>query len=171
LTDRYRDGALKAGHLVSIVDVATLEFDVLRSRSDWECGSASPAISRAQSDIQRSDHVVFIFPLWLGTLPALLKAFLEQVMRPGFAFDQQKGPFGPKLTGRSTRIIVTMGMPAWVYRLWFRSHGIKSFKLGILSFVGLRPNRVSYIGSVDTMSQRRRVAWLGYVEALGRKAQ
>ena len=30
-----------------------------------------------------AEHIVFVFPLWLGTMPAMLKAFLEQVMRPG----------------------------------------------------------------------------------------
>ena len=66
------------------------------------------------------------FPLWLGSLPALLKAFLEQVLRPGFAFDTGKA-FSGRLKGRSARVIVTMGMPAWVYRLWFHARGTGSF--------------------------------------------
>jgi putative NADPH-quinone reductase len=46
----------------------------------------------AAESIKWCEHLVLVMPLWLGTMPALLKAFLEQVMRPGFAF--QYGPRG-----------------------------------------------------------------------------
>lgn len=35
--------------------------------------------------LQDAEHIVFVSPLWLGTMPALLKGFLEQVMRPDVA--------------------------------------------------------------------------------------
>ena len=34
--------------------------------------------------MQWAEHLVFLFPLWLGDMPAVLKGFLEQLMRPGF---------------------------------------------------------------------------------------
>jgi putative NADPH-quinone reductase len=171
LADAYRDGAVKAGHSVFILDVAALTFDPLRSRADWESSTPPVAIVQAQKVVEGADHLVFIFPLWLGTLPALLKAFLEQVMRPGFAFTPSKGGLRGRLKRRSSRMIVTMGMPAWLYRLWFCSHGIASFRRGILAFVGFRPNRVSLIGSIETMDEQQRLAWLRYVNNLGRKAR
>ena len=42
-------------------------------------------MQKAQRAIASAEHIVIFFPLWLGTMPALLKAFLEQVLRPGFA--------------------------------------------------------------------------------------
>ena len=53
--------------------------------------SEPAAIAAAQADIQWADHVAIFYPLWLGTMPALLKAFLEQVMRPGFALGESEG--------------------------------------------------------------------------------
>lgn len=126
---------------------------------------------QAQKAIETADHVVFIFPLWLGALPALFKAFLEQVFRPGFAFNPSKRGFGGLLKGRSSRTIVTMGMPAFIYRLWFCSHGIAAFRRGVLQFVGMGPNRVTLVGSIETLSEHRRLAWLQYVNELGRKAK
>ena len=41
------------------------------------------AVAEAFKD---AEHIVFVFPLWLGKMPALLKGFLEQEMRPGVAF-------------------------------------------------------------------------------------
>ncbi|WP_348642717.1 NAD(P)H-dependent oxidoreductase [Mesorhizobium sp. B2-4-15] len=84
-------------------------------------------LKEATEAIVWAQHIVFVFPLWLGTLPAMVKAFLEQVMRPGTAFAYpDKGGGLPKtlLRGRSARVVVTMGMPSVVYRLWFLSHGV-----------------------------------------------
>ena len=91
-----------------------------------------------------AEHIVFVFPLWLGTMPALLKAFLEQVMRPGIAFaypDEKCGFNKTLLQGRSARIVVTMGMPSFFYRLWFLGHGIAGMRRNILNFVGIKPVR------------------------------
>ncbi|HYA39035.1 MAG TPA: NAD(P)H-dependent oxidoreductase [Candidatus Methylomirabilis sp.] len=60
------------------------------------------------------------YPLWGGDVPALLKAFCEQAFRPGFTFKMEPGKMGNKLlTGKSARIVVTMGMPPFFYRWYF----------------------------------------------------
>ncbi len=54
-------------------------------------------------------------------MPALLKAFLEQVFRPGFALICNGHRFPQKgLVGKSARV-VTMGMPVFWYRWFFRA--------------------------------------------------
>ena len=84
-----------------------------RDQAEFETGRAPPEIAAAQEAIRRADHLVVIFPLWLGDMPALLKGFFEQTLRPGFAFDYRPNGFPLKhLGGRSARIVVTMGMPA-----------------------------------------------------------
>jgi putative NADPH-quinone reductase len=115
---------------------------------------------------------VVFFPLWLGDMPALLKAFLEQVARPGFAFhDDGNGGFGKKgLSGRSARVVVTMGMPALVYRYFFRAHSVRSLERNVLGFVGIAPVHETLIGMVDRMRAKERERWLDTLRALGRKA-
>src|SRR3546814_3060446 len=62
------------------------------------------AIHKAQADIRWADHLVILYPLWLGDVPALLKGFLEQILRPGFAIDEGSTGMSAKLlTGRSAR--------------------------------------------------------------------
>ena len=58
-------------------------------------------------------HLVIFYPLWLGSMPALLEGFLEQALRPGFAIGKvESGTSWKKLlTGTSARIVVAMGMP------------------------------------------------------------
>src|SRR3546814_18502072 len=101
-------------------------------------------ISEWSSDVCSSDLDV----------PALLKGFLEQILRPGFAIDEGSTGMSAKLlTGRSARIIVTMGTPAPIYRLFFRAHSLKSLDRNLLRFVGLHPVRSSIIGSVEEIGR------------------
>ena len=105
LAQAYKDGAEQAGHTVRVVDVAALDFPLLRTQADWEHGQVPASLLPAQQDIAWCEHMVLVFPLWLGDMPALLKGFLEQVARPGFAFTRDgSNPFGKKgLSGRSAR--------------------------------------------------------------------
>ena len=104
-------------------------------------------------------------------MPALLKGFLEQVLRPGFAFAAVTDAKLPKklLTGKSARIVVTMGMPALFYRWYFRAHSIRSLERNILKFCGITPVRASFVGGVETLGPRGRGNWLSRIEPLGRR--
>lgn len=168
LADAYESGARAAGHHIRRISIARLVFPLVRTQSEWEHGVVPPDIEQAQAAITEAEHLVILYPLWLGDMPALLKAFLEQVARPTFAFRYREKGFPEKLLrGRSARIIVTMGMPAILYRLVYRSHSLKSLERNILGFTGVKPIRHIIIGSIA--HQRQRVRWLKRVEALGRR--
>lgn len=175
LAEAYADGALGAGHEVRTIDVSRLDFPLLRSAQEWEQGALPPALQPAQEDIRWAGHLVFIYPLWLGDVPAVLKGFLEQVARPGFAFKADAGgknPFGRKgLGGRSARIIVTMGMPALVYRWYFGAHSLKSLRRNVLAFVGIAPVRDTVIGMVDGLGEAGVRRWCDRLRALGARAR
>jgi len=125
LAETYAQGAKEAGHEVRLIKVAKIDFPLLRSQEDWKSGTLPGSLQEAQDAIGWAEHLVFFFPLWLGTMPALLKAFLEQVARPGFAIGGgERGKMPIKLlSGKSARIVVTMGMPAFLYRWYFFAHG------------------------------------------------
>jgi len=166
LADRYAEGALSWEHEVRRIDLATTEVPILRSREEWAKGQPAPAIVDAQASIAWADHIVFFYPLWLGDVPALLKAFLEQVMRPGFALNDQASLGGGLLRGKSATVVVTMGMPAAFYALWFRSHSLKSLERNILRFVGIRPVHHILYGAVEQNAAKRE-RWLDDMFILG----
>ena len=173
LADAYADGAREAGHEVRTLDVAQLDFPLLRSQHAWADEPVPPALAPAQEAIRWADHLVFVFPLWLGAMPALLKGFLEQVARPGFALARDaQNPMGTKLLkGRSARLVVTMGMPAAVYRYYFRAHSIKALERNVLGFVGIAPIDETLIGMIEGMDDAARAKWLDKLRALGRQAR
>ena len=176
LAEAYAAGAREACHEVEIIDVARLEFPLLRSRMDLERGSVPETIKQSQEVLTRSGHVVLIYPVWNGGIPALLKGFLEQTFRSAFIFPDAKpgerlgfsSYFSQRtaLAGRSGRIVATMQMPAFVYRWYFHPHLEKnSLKLGGLTV------RESLVGGADAKNAGTREQWLRKMTALGRDAK
>ncbi len=172
LAQAYAEGAREAGHAVQTVEVARLDFPLLRSQADWNEGVLPAVLQPAQDAIAWAGHLVLVFPLWLGDMPALLKGFLEQVARPGFAFKRDAAnPFAAKtLGGRSARVVATMGMPALVYRWYFRAHSVKSLERNILGFVGIAPVRETLVGGVDQLGDEGVARWQDKLRKLGRAA-
>lgn len=169
LADAYAAGANQSGYPVRRIDVANLTFPILRSPMEWQTQSPPPAIAMAGKDIAWADHIVLLYPLWLGDVPALLKAFLEQVARPGIAFRYRDKGLPEKLwAGRSARVIVTMGMPGLLYRLFYRAHSLKSLERNVLKFVGIGPVSSTVFGMVEA-SPEHRGEWLEQVRELGRQ--
>lgn len=170
LAASYARGAKEAGHEVELLRVADLVFPLLRSSEDFQRGQPCEAISRAQEQLRWCTHLVVIYPLWLGSMPALLKGFMEQTFRPGFAFGAGKKAGLPQklLTGRSARIVITMGMPAFVYRWFYRAHSLKSLERNILAFTGFAPIRSTVLGNVETPVASRRQRHLQEMHAHGR---
>jgi len=171
LARAYRTGAEAAGHEVDETRIARLDFPVLTDPAEWSAQPAPEGLDAVQGQIRRADHLVIIFPLWLGTMPALVKAFFEQVLRPGFAFDEKarNGRGERLLKGKSARVIITMGMPALVFRVFFGGHGYRYLKRNILQFCGIRPVRASLVGMVAGTSPGRRDKWLKRVGRLAGK--
>jgi putative NADPH-quinone reductase len=172
LADAYESGARQAGHEVRRIDIAGLDFPLLRTAADYQKGTPPEAIRQCQATLAWAQHWVILYPLWLGSMPALLKGFFEQVGRPGFAFGEARGRGLPRklLTGRSARVIVTMGMPGLFYRWYYRAHSLKSLERNILAFVGIRPVRASIVGMVEGVSAATRTRWLRQMSELGRRA-
>ena len=171
LADAYAEGATSAGHDVERIDIATLEFPLIRSEKDFTEREPPDCITDAQQKILQAEHIVLVYPLWMGMMPALVKGFFEQVFRYGFAFEtSDKGIFNKNLAGRSARLVVTMGMPAFFYRWYFGAHGLKSLERSILKFSGISPVRETLFGRVESADDEKLLGWLAKMRQLGEAA-
>ena len=170
IVSAYVEAARAAGHEVREIRLAGENIPILESRKQWLEEDVPAAVRPGQDAIKWAEHIVFYYPLWMGDMPALLKAFIEQAFRPNFALDY--GDEGSKqlpkklLRGRSARIIVSMGMPALFYRAYFASHSVRSFERNILKLTGIQPVATSLIGNVDS-GEKHRARWLRRIAALG----
>jgi putative NADPH-quinone reductase len=173
LADEYAKGAEDGSHAVKRIEVASLDFPLLRTKEEFEKLPPPESIKQAQDAIGWANHLVIFYPLWHGSMPALLKAFFEQVFRPGFAVAYQQSGRMPKklLEGKSARVVITMGMPAFIYRWYFLAHSLKSLERNILGFAGIRPIKESLIGIVDGMKESQRATWLDKMRRLGEQGK
>lgn len=173
LAAAYGQGARSAGHSVVDLDIAGMDFPILRTQDEWLQGArGTPAsLVEAQSACAAADHLVLIYPLWLGAMPALLKGFLEQVFRPGVALAYGDGLPKPLFAGKSARIMITMGMPALAYRWFYFAHSLKNLERNILGFVGIKPVRSTLFGMVDAADEKQRGKWLKKAADLGYRAR
>ena len=172
LGEAYAKGARAAGHEVTLIKLAELDFDPIL-RSGFDPQPLEPDLVNAQDAIGQARHIVWIWPLWLGFPPAILKGFAERVLTEGFAFERLAGPpyYRPLLKGRSARVIVTMQMPAWMFILMAGARAARTFSKQILNFIGIKPVRRTYLGMVDFVDDARRRKWLTEVEEMGRAAR
>ena len=170
LGDAYATGARAGGHDVTLVHTATLDFDPILRGAYEERQPLEADLVPIRDALFSADHIVIIFPLWLGTMPAILKGFLERILQLDLFDAMKAGHFVSPLKGKSARIIMTMGMPGFVYRWWFGAHALSVLKRNILGFLGAGPIRSTIHGSIESVSDEKRKTWLAAAEALGRVA-
>ncbi|TRO95588.1 NAD(P)H-dependent oxidoreductase [Glycocaulis profundi] len=167
VADAYEAGAKAAGHAVGRIDVGALEFGFLENAAAF--GTPPPeAIAAAQAMLGRADHLVLVYPLWLGTLPARTKAFLEHLARHDFLIKTDAKGMWPakRMKVKSARILMTMGMPAFAYRLFYRAHSLKALEAGVLRLSGFKQVRHTLFGGVE-ISAAGRVKMLAKARSLG----
>ena len=169
LMQAYVEGAKAAGAQVRELYLGDIQFNPVGTTSLAPPAGMEPDLVNAQEAIKWADHLVFVYPIWWGTIPALLKGFIERVFLPGFAVNFRKNsPLWDKLlTGRSARLIVTLNTPSWIYRWYFGRPGHNTMKKTILQFCGIKPVRITEVGPMKNSSEARRKRWLEQVRALG----
>lgn len=171
LASAYEEGAQAAGHQVRRIEVGGLSLPPITSQAAFHA-PATPDVAEIQDAVREADHLVMIYPLWLGAPPAVFKAFLEQVFRYGLALAAPGEAKGVKglLGGRSARVVVTMGMPGFIFRLVFFAHGLKCVSRGLLWISGVRPVREMALGPAESPSPARRLRWIARMRRLGAAA-
>ena len=170
LAERYLLGAEKSNAAVKLVNLDELEFSPILKHGYNKRTELEPDLVNMQDEIKKADHLVFVYPNWWGTYPALLKGFIDRVFLPKFAFIyQEKSPFPKKLLkGKTARLIVTMDTPPWYYSLVYKKPGHNSMKRSILHFCGIKPVKITAIGPVKSSNDAKRKNWLDKVEKLGK---
>ena len=171
LARAYLEGANKSGAEVRELVLADLRFDPVLVANPADPLPLEPDLVRAQDDIRWAEHLVFVYPIMWGTIPALLKGFIERTFLPGFAVNfRQNSPLWDKLLkGRSARLIVTMNTPSLIYRLAFGKPGHNTMKKAILKFCGIKPVHITEMASVQRSSKEKRERWIAIARELGAK--
>jgi putative NADPH-quinone reductase len=173
LADRYVRGAGSAGHQVTKLALHSLSFDPILHEGYSRIQELEQDLKSAYRKIAACDHLVIVFPLWCGDMPALLKGFIERILQPDLIVRHgTEGAMNWRLfSNKTAEIIMTMGMPVSIYRYWYRSYALKLLKYNILKFIGITPVRDTLFGMVADVSLDKRNKWLNKAEKLGLTAK
>ncbi|MCG8669329.1 MAG: NAD(P)H-dependent oxidoreductase [Pseudomonadales bacterium] len=169
LSESYVAGAKGSGFHVDLIHLGDSHFDPIL-KSGYESKQVlEDSLAEIKERILAADHIVIVYPVWWGSVPAGLKGVLDRVFLPGFAFKYEKGDLLPKrlLKGRTARIIITMDTPIWYYKLIYGSPATKMMKKTVLEFCGFSPVKVTEFGAVLKSSESQRQKWIAKVNKQG----
>lgn len=168
LADTYIHSAKSAGHEVRVLRLGELDFDPILHNGYTQIQALEPDLLSAQTDILWATHLTFVFPIWWGGIPALLKGFIDRIFQPGFAFKYRAGKAFPDklLQGRTAHLLVTLDTPPWYYRWFYRMPGVHQMRKTTLAFCGIKPTKTLLFGPVLGSTPTQRKKWLQQAGAL-----
>jgi NAD(P)H dehydrogenase (quinone) len=149
LADAYASGAKASGHAVNSIALSTLTFDPILHEGYYKDQALEPDLLTLREAMVEAQHWVLVFPIWLGLPPALVKGFLERSITRGFAFEYSgKYPVAlPVLKGKSIHIIITCGMPRFIYR-WLSGQPTSKALRTLFKLCGMHVAGITVCGSV-----------------------
>ena len=102
----------------------------------------------------------------------MLKGFIERILQPDLIARQntETAMNWNIFANKTSRIVMTMGMPVSIYRWWYKGHALKLLTRNILHFIGIKPVRHTLYGMIGTSKPATRERWLREVAALGKAA-
>lgn len=171
LAEAYADQAQRLGHEVTHLNLNELRFDPVLRRGYRAEQALEPDLKAAQELIRNAEHLAFIYPVWWGSVPAVLKGFIDRVFLPGFAFKYRDGkPFPEQLLkGRSAHVVATMDTPPWYFKWIYLAPGLRQMKKNTLEFCGIRPVKTLALGPVLGSNGQRREEWVGRIREFAEK--
>lgn len=160
------DTARDAGHEVRLLDLYAEGFDPVMSagerRTYHDDGPPEPVIAAHIAHLRWAEGLVFVYPTWWYSQPAMLKGWMDRVWRPGVTFTvpTREQPMRPALTNvRLIGVVTTLGSPRWFWTLLMGAPGRKILLRG-LRFCTAARTRTFWLGlhemDTTTDAQRRR---------------
>lgn len=169
---RAYDGAFRAaGGASTLVTLSDLSFDPVLRHGYRAPQPLEPDLDRLRGLFEAADHVAWVFPTHWASPPAIVRAVVDRLFLPGWAFRHEPGAALPArlLAGRSGRVITTMDSPAWWYALVHHRAIHGAFVKGTLDFVGFAPVETTVVYKTRTLTAEVRAAWIDRAADLARR--
>jgi putative NADPH-quinone reductase len=165
LADAYQAAAEAKGHEVRRHNLGELKFDPILWHGYEVIQDLEPDLKAAQENIAWCERIVLFYPVWWGSVPALLKGFFDRAILPGQAFSyHENDPFWDKLLkGRDAQLFTTSDGPTIYLLLAYRNSDVATVKNAVLQFCGIRPVKVTRFGGIKTSSAAQREKYLEQV--------
>ena len=159
--------ALEAsGHEIVFHDLYAEGFDPLLSSEEIPKGAQiDEALARHCRDLGEAEGIIVVHPNWWGMPPAILKGWVDRVVRPGVAYEFLEGDSGegvPRglLRARKALVFNTTNTGAKREQEAFGDPLQTLWKNCIFGLCGVEDFRRKSYGVVVTSTEAERRAWL-----------
>lgn len=159
-----------AGRPYDVIDLLADGFDPRYDAAELALfrsgGTNDPLVTRYQGLVERATRLVVIAPVWWNDVPAVLKGFIDKVMKQQWAYV----PTGRGIRGRlghveEALVLTTSTSPTWYLR-YLAGNAVGSVFLGATAKqLGMRGRRWVNFGRVGKSSGQRRA---DHLEKVGR---
>ena len=164
-----------AGHTVKFHDLCQEQFPPLLTVAEFQKGAKlDPVVARHCKEIANADGIIIVHPNWWGMPPAILKGWIDRVLRPEVAYRFVEGDKGEGvpvglLKARAAIVFNTANTPDTREREIFGDPLETLWKNCVFDLCGVKNVQRRTFTVVVTSTPRQRVAWLAEVrETVGR---
>lgn len=170
IAKRYESTLMSQDVEVKRVRLGDLVFDPILRYGYQKRMDLEPDLLKALELLKWCDLIVWVYPVWWSSMPALAKGFIDRLFLPGLTYEVIPNSYFMKglLKGKKLQIITTLDQPSWFYKLYFKApseHQIKQ----IFRLCGVKKISTLYFGPIKTSTTDKRVYWLSRVERLALK--
>lgn len=171
LAEAYAQGARGEGHVVRTLKLGELEFDPVLHYGYEQSQNLEHDLLEAQRQIHWAEHLVLVYPVWWGGVPALLSGFLDRVLMPGFAFKVhgRRHAANELLKGRTAELLATLDTSPRYFRWVYGAPAHRQMTRSVLAFCGIKVKRLTEFAPVQTSTEEQRQQWLHKAQQLGRR--
>ncbi|MFJ4144652.1 NAD(P)H-dependent oxidoreductase [Pseudomonas sp. NPDC089734] len=171
LGDAYLQGARSEGHVVRTLKLSELTFDPILHHGYEQSQNLEHDLLEAQRQIHWAEHLVFIYPVCWGGLPALLSGFFDRAFMPGFAFKAhgRRHPSNELLKGKTSELLVTLDTPPRYFHWIYGAPAHRQMTRTILAFCGIKNKRLTEFAPVRTSTEEQRQQWIRQAVQLGKR--
>ena len=151
ILEEVKAGLEASGRPYEVIDLYADGFDPRYTAEELSLFSkgetTDPLVERYQKMIEASDSWIFVAPMWWSDVPAILKGFLDKVMKQKWAYLPSSTGVKGKLTHvRSAWAITTSTGPTFYYRVSGKN-GVRRVFLGqAVKQLGVRKRRWTHFG-------------------------
>jgi NAD(P)H dehydrogenase (quinone) len=161
----------EAGHTVDLIDLYAERYQPAmtaaeRRAYETEAPVLDDTVAAHAELVRRAEALVFVYPTWWSSLPAMLKGWMERTLVMGVAFqlDERTRRIRPMLTGIRTIVgLTTYGSPrryVWVVN----DNGRRTLTRALRGCTGVR-TKTRWLGmyQLDTSTEAERQEFLNRV--------
>ncbi len=168
--ERVAEGLRKAGRSFQVLDLYGRGFDpvlVVNSARRRRDLITDPETTEYRAMIEAYDNFVFVYPVWWGSFPAMLKGFIDRTFVSGLTYSYKNKPETSILPhglmkGKRAYFVFTLDSP-WPVALL--DPGWLAIKIKIFKYCGFDRVRRLYLPGLKRQTAAVRARWLDRVGA------